>query len=62
MPGHSTGFDFQQGRWHLRRRFLWLATDTQAPRWEQAPFWKQALSDDGGVTCEPYWTMDFTRA
>ncbi|RYD93519.1 MAG: DUF1579 domain-containing protein [Sphingomonadales bacterium] len=40
----------------VRMRFLWLRTDTAAPRWEQA------LSADGGATWETNWTMDFTRA
>lgn len=40
----------------VRLRFLWLKTDTQAPRWEQA------LSADGGETWETNWTMDFERA
>ena len=37
-------------------RFLWLRTDTDAPRWEQA------MSVDGGATWETNWTMEFTRA
>ncbi|MDZ4087940.1 MAG: DUF1579 domain-containing protein [Tabrizicola sp.] len=36
-------------------RFLWLATDTPVPRWEQA------MSLDGGLTWETNWTMDFRR-
>jgi hypothetical protein len=40
----------------VRIRFLWLATDTETPRWEQA------LSEDGGATWETNWIMDFTRA
>lgn len=36
-------------------RFLWLATDTPVPRWEQA------MSPDGGLTWETNWTMDFRR-
>lgn len=40
----------------VRMRFLWLATDTLTPRWEQA------MSADGGDTWETNWTMDFTRA
>ncbi len=36
-------------------RFLWLNTDTAAPRWEQA------MSSDGGATWETNWTMDFRR-
>jgi hypothetical protein len=37
-------------------RFLWLQTNTSAPRWEQA------MSVDGGETWETNWTMDFERA
>jgi hypothetical protein len=40
----------------VRLRFLWLRTDTDTPRWEQA------LSADGGESWETNWTMDFTRA
>lgn len=40
----------------VRVRFLWLRTGTSSPRWEQA------MSDDGGVTWETNWTMDFERA
>ena len=40
----------------IRVRFLWLRTDTDAPRWEQA------MSDDDGVHWETNWTMDFERA
>lgn len=36
-------------------RFLWLRTDTETPRWEQA------LSADGGKSWETNWTMDFER-
>jgi len=36
-------------------RFLWLKTDTDTPRWEQA------MSSDGGATWETNWTMDFKR-
>ena len=39
----------------VRLRFLWLATDTSTPRWEQA------MSADDGETWETNWTMDFTR-
>lgn len=46
--------DMLDGR-PVRLRFLWLATDGDTPRWEQA------LSNDGGVTWETNWTMDFTR-
>jgi len=40
----------------IRIRFLWLRTDTDTPRWEQA------FSADGGESWETNWTMDFTRA
>lgn len=40
----------------VRVRFLWLRTQTFAPRWEQA------MSGDGGRTWETNWTMDFVRA
>lgn len=36
-------------------RFLWLNTNTDTPRWEQA------MSSDGGTTWETNWTMDFKR-
>ncbi len=36
-------------------RFLWLNTDTSAPRWEQA------MSLDGGAIWETNWTMEFDR-
>ena len=36
-------------------RFLWLNTDTDTPRWEQA------MSTDDGATWETNWTMDFRR-
>lgn len=39
----------------VKLRFLWLKTDTDTPRWEQA------LSTDGGETWETNWTMDFER-
>ena len=47
--------DLLDGR-SVRLRFLWLGTDGDAPRWEQA------LSPDGGASWENNWTMDFTRA
>lgn len=40
----------------VRLRFLWLGTDGDTPRWEQA------LSPDGGASWETNWTMEFTRA
>ena len=45
--------DFE-GR-HIRVRFLWLRTDTETPRWEQA------FSTDHGQTWETNWEMDFSR-
>lgn len=39
----------------VRTRFLWLRTDTESPRWEQA------MSLDAGGTWETNWTMDFRR-
>ena len=40
----------------VRMRFLWLDTDSDTPRWEQA------LSADGGASWETNWVMTFTRA
>lgn len=39
----------------IRVRFLWLDTQGDAPRWEQA------FSPDGGLTWETNWTMQFRR-
>lgn len=39
----------------VRMRFLWLDTDTETPRWEQA------LSKDGGASWETNWVMVFRR-
>ena len=39
----------------IRIRFLWITTNPDRPRWEQA------FSADGGVTWETNWTMDFRR-
>lgn len=39
----------------VRVRFLWLRTQSESPRWEQA------MSNDGGETWETNWTMDFNR-
>lgn len=47
--------DTHDGR-PVRMRFLWLDTDTDTPRWEQA------LSADGGTSWETNWVMRFTRA
>lgn len=46
--------DSLQGR-PIRVRFLWLAVDSDTPRWEQA------FSDDGGATWETNWIMEFGR-
>jgi hypothetical protein len=56
FEGHVGSFfsdDSIQGR-PIRVRFLWTATDTGSPHWEQA------FSADGGLTWETNWTMDFT--
>ena len=37
----------------IRVRFTWSRTQTDSPRWEQA------MSDDGGVSWETNWTIDF---
>lgn len=47
--------DTHEGR-PVRMRFLWLGTDGETPRWEQA------LSADGGESWETNWVMEFTRA
>ncbi|MFS2108269.1 DUF1579 domain-containing protein [Sphingomonas sp. Sphisp140] len=47
--------DTHEGR-AVRLRFLWLDTQGDAPRWEQA------LSADGGESWETNWVMEFTRA
>ena len=39
----------------IRVRFLWIATNPQAPRWEQA------FSADGGEGWETNWIMEFAR-
>jgi len=39
----------------VRVRFLWLQTETPAPRWEQA------MSLDDGQSWETNWTMQFER-
>jgi hypothetical protein len=39
----------------IRVRFIWSRTRTDSPRWEQA------FSQDGGVTWETNWIMDFIR-
>jgi hypothetical protein len=40
----------------IKVRFIWTATNPEAPRWEQA------FSSDGGTSWETNWIMDFTRA
>jgi hypothetical protein len=40
----------------IRVRFLWLVSDPQTPRWEQA------FSKDGGLTWETNWRMTFVRS
>ena len=39
----------------VKLRFTWIATDPEAPRWEQA------LSPDGGKTWETNWRMEYVR-
>jgi hypothetical protein len=39
----------------IKVRFTWFAYDADTARWEQA------FSDDGGITWETNWTMDFAR-
>ena len=39
----------------IRVRFLWIASNPQAPRWEQA------FSADGGESWETNWIMEFAR-
>lgn len=39
----------------IQMRFLWRVNAGQNPTWEQA------FSDDGGVTWETNWTMEFAR-
>jgi hypothetical protein len=39
----------------VRVRFIWSATDTPTPRWEQA------FSADGGLSWETNWEMVFSR-
>ncbi len=57
-------FENGEGAFHARDslrgkpilvRFLWLRTDTDCPRWEQA------MSGDEGTSWETNWTMDFRR-
>ena len=53
--GVFEGDDTLDGR-PIRVRFIWSGVTTPTPRWEQA------FSEDGGVTWETNWIMDFTRA
>ena len=52
--GIFEGADTFAGR-SIRVRFTWSGVTTPTPRWEQA------FSDDGGMTWETNWIMDFTR-
>lgn len=52
--GIFEGTDAFEGR-PVRVRFTWSRVTTTTPRWEQA------FSDDGGVTWETNWVMDFRR-
>lgn len=53
--GTFMGDDIFEGR-PIKVRFLWTGMATGSPRWEQA------FSEDGGLTWEVNWVMDFTRA
>jgi hypothetical protein len=53
--GAFEGEDTWEGR-PIRVRFLWSGVTSPTPRWEQA------FSDDGGLTWETNWVMEFTRA
>ena len=52
--GVFEGDDTFDGR-PIRVRFIWSGVTTPTPRWEQA------FSEDGGMTWETNWEMDFTR-
>ena len=52
--GEFLADDEENGR-AVRLRFLWLDTQTDVPRWEQA------MSIDQGASWETNWTMDFRR-
>jgi len=52
--GIFSGADTFDGR-AILVRFTWSRVDTPNPRWEQA------FSDDGGLSWETNWIMDFTR-
>ena len=51
--GVFEGEDLHRGR-PVLVRFTWSGVTTPTPRWEQA------FSDDGGVTWETNWVMEFT--
>jgi hypothetical protein len=51
--GVFDGTDTVDGR-PILIQYLWSGVTTPTPRWEQA------FSDDGGVTWETNWVMDFT--
>ena len=53
--GVFEGTDTFEGR-PILVRFIWSGVTTPTPRWEQA------FSEDGGVTWQTNWVMDFTRA
>jgi hypothetical protein len=52
--GIFEGEDILRGR-PILVRYTWSGVTTPTPRWEQA------FSDDGGVSWETNWVMDFTR-
>ena len=52
--GVFLGEDVFRGR-PILVRFVWSGVTTSTPRWEQA------FSDDGGMSWETNWVMDFTR-
>ena len=52
--GVFLGEDVFRGR-PILVRFVWSGVTTATPRWEQA------FSDDGGMSWETNWVMDFTR-
>jgi hypothetical protein len=53
--GVFEGDDTDEGR-ATRVRFVWDAITPDSARW------RQAFSDDGGLTWETNWVMVFTRA
>jgi len=52
--GRFTGETDLNGR-ATPMRFLWTGTETGRPHWEQA------ISNDGGRSWQPVWSMDFER-